>query len=302
MPKSIEHYQQETGRAGRDGLEAECVLFYTTADYRRWQTILSRRTEANGVVDAQLALLNELQRFCTGRACRHRGLSLYFGQSYESGSCGACDVCLDGRGALRDGDEIARRVLACVQSLKVPFGVTHVVDVLVGAKVEKVTRYHHDALPEYGALKQLEKSALRDLIFQRIDLGYLDRSEDDRPVLRLTRSGSRASREREPIALTQPLMAPAAAVSDDQWEGVDRGLFEALRQLRRTIAEERGVPAFIVFGDATLRDLARQRPTTPAALRRARGVGEQKLVDLGDRFLAAIGAYAREHRLPVNLS
>ena len=299
MPKSIEHYQQETGRAGRDGLEAECVLLYAPGDYRRWETIFTKGAEeASGapeLLQSQLGILQEMQRFCAGSVCRHRTLSGYFGQTYEGDSCGACDVCLDERADLDDDAEVGRLALACVQGLGAAFGVSHVIDVLRGAKVEKVERFGHKSLPEYGALKQHGKAVLRDLLFQLVDQGYLTRSDGDRPVVRLTPAAQSVLLRREEVSLKQPLATPAAptAAAADLWEGVGRGLFEHLRGLRRSIAEERGVPAFIVFGDATLRDLALQRPASLEALRKVRGVGEQKLADLGARFLDAIEQYSQ---------
>jgi len=306
MPKSIEHYQQETGRAGRDGLEAECVLFYAPADYRRWETILTKSAEETSqtpeILQAQMGLLQEMQRFCGSSVCRHRTLSSYFGQEYEGNECGACDVCLDERAGLHDGTAVGHLALSCVQGLGIAFGVSHVVDVLHGAKVEKIERFGHKTLSEYGSLKHLGKPVLRDVLFQLVDQGCLARTEGDRPVLRLTALGEDVLRLRQEVSLKQPLSTPAAPtpIAEDLWAGVDRGLFEHLRGLRRSIADERGVPAFVVFGDATLRDLARLRPATNEALRRVRGVGEQKLADLGARFLDAIVEYCHEHRLTAN--
>jgi ATP-dependent DNA helicase RecQ len=295
MPKSIEHYQQETGRAGRDGLEAECVLFYAPGDYRRWETLLSRGGEEGSqpaaVLQTQLDLLQEMQRLCSRNVCRHRALVNYFEQAYTAETCGACDVCLDEREVLPDAASAGRLVLGCVQGLSVPFGVSHVVDILVGAKIEKIARFGHDKLPEYGALKHLGKPVVRDIVFQLVDQGHLSRSDSDRPVIKLTDRGKAALRDGAALQLKQPMLARPPPKAKDDWSGVDRGLFEHLRQLRRQIADERGVPAFVILGDATLRELARQRPLTKADLRRIRGIGDRKLADLGDRFLAAVVAY-----------
>ncbi len=305
MPKSIEHYQQETGRAGRDGLEAECVMFYAPADYRRWETIFTRSAEEAGqsddVLESQLELLQEIQRFCSGNVCRHKALSGYFGQDYEAengGACGACDICLDERAALNDSAEVGRLALACVQSLGSPFGVGHVVDVLKGAKAEKIERFGHNSLPEYAALKQHAKPVLRDLLFQLIDQGFLARTDGDRPVLRLLPAAQAVLLGRQEVELKQPISTPTTStptsnVTEDLWSGVDRDLFEHLRALRTSLAEERGVPAYIIFGDATLRELAQKRPASLTALREIRGIGEKKLADLGEQFLDAISEYAQ---------
>jgi ATP-dependent DNA helicase RecQ len=210
MPKTLEHYQQETGRAGRDGLEAECLLLYGPADYRRWELVLTKNAQESvqpkDVLEEQMKLLAEMQRFATSNVCRHKALSVYFGQDFENADCQACDVCLDERPALTDGAAIAKTALACVRALGLPFGVMHVVDVLAGAKVEKIERFGHNGLDEYGALKHLTKSVLRDVMFQLIDGGYLSRSEGDRPVGRASTAASSstsvacAARSRKSVA------------------------------------------------------------------------------------------------------
>lgn len=303
MPKTLEHYQQETGRAGRDGLEAECLLLYGPGDYRRWEQVLTKNAQETGqakeVLEEQMKLVGEMQRYATSNVCRHKALSVYFGQDFEGANCQACDVCLDERPTLADGVAIARTALACVRALGIPFGVMHVVDVLAGAKIEKIERFGHNGLAEYGALKHLSKSVLRDVMFQLVDAGYLSRSDGDRPVVRLEKAGEDVLRGKAMVELKQPAVtvAPTAPKAEEAWDGVDRGLFEHLRVLRRQIADERRVPAFVIFGDNTLRELAETRPGTDAAMRRTKGVGEQKMKDLGERFRKAIVSYCEAHRI-----
>lgn len=303
MPKSIEHYQQETGRSGRDGLEAECLLFFSGSDYRRWESLMRRRSEETEqppeFLTAQLALLSEMYNFGTAQVCRHKQLSEYFGQAYEGTDCKACDVCLNETPELEGGDEIAREVIECVEALRYPFGVGYVVDVLRGASTDRIKARRHNELPQYGSLRRLPREQLQRIVFQMVDLGLLDRSEGEMPVLSVTRQGKLVAVGKAGVSIKAP-PAPAstsAARASDGWQGVDRGLFEALRELRRIVADERGVPPFIVFGDAVLRDMARSRPTTIAALGNVRGVGERKLADLGARFVEAIASYLRENRM-----
>jgi ATP-dependent DNA helicase RecQ len=302
MPKSVEHYQQETGRAGRDGLDAECVLFHGAGDARRWELLLKRSAsesdQAESVTRAQLDLLDEVESFCTLRVCRHQALSAYFGQSYEAVNCNACDVCLSGDApALEDGATVARRIVECVVALKLPFGVGYVAEVLAGANLEKIRSRSHDKLPAFGALATTDRREVQGLVMQLVEQGVLNRSGGDRPVLTVTQKGRAVLKGEVAIALRAPEEPSPEQRSDPGWEGVDRGLFEALRELRRTIADERSVPPFVIFGDMTLRELARLRPVTAEALLSVRGVGERKQADFGGRFVALIAAYCREHHL-----
>jgi ATP-dependent DNA helicase RecQ len=302
MPKSIEHYQQETGRAGRDGLEAECVLFHGPADAGRWERLMTRSAAETGqpenVTRAQIDLVRQMNAFCGSQSCRHRALSAYFGQPYEAPDCGACDVCASDTPVMQDGTELARRIVDCVQALRAPFGAGYVAEVLAGAKLEKIRARRHDKLPHYGALADLGRVEIQRIILQLVDLDFLDRSPGDRPVLTITAAGQRLLRGEAEVKLRAPEPAEApAGQRRDEWQGVDRDLFEALRGLRRHIAEERAVPPFVIFSDTTLRDLARQRPVTVAALLNIKGVGERKQADFGQRFVDQIAAYCREHRL-----
>ena len=294
MPKSIEHYQQETGRAGRDGLEAECLLLYSAADGIRWEQLLERSQREAGEVDtevmsATLELLHHMRRLCNGVVCRHRQLSEYFGQAYEKAGCGACDVCLEEVEGLDDGTLTAQKILSCIARTEQRFGVEHIVDVLVAADTERVRRWRHEALSTYGLLKGMKRKQVSSAIYQLIDGGVLERAGDDRPVLRLNEGSWQVMRGQRTVRLIKPKDTVQTTRQErDSWEGVDRDLFEALRVLRREIAEERGVPPFVIFGDAALRDMARKRPQTLEAFLEVHGVGERKQQDLGPRFVAAI--------------
>ncbi len=292
MPKSIEHYQQEAGRAGRDGLEAECVLLYSSSDAAKWKQLMIRSALEAGL-DAppqhQLQLLSHMHRFCSSMRCRHAMLARYFGQPYDKGPCGACDVCLDENEQIDDAVVVAQKILSCVARLRSPFGAAHVVDVLRGSAKERIQRWGHDQLSTCGLLKDTPTPVLHSYIDQLIDAGALARSNDDRPVIHLTPSSHSFLKGTSGVTLYRPKGVKRERTrAEADWAGVDQELFERLRALRRQLAVEQGVPAYIIFGDQTLRELARHRPRDRTEMLGVRGVGHQKLEAYGDVFLECI--------------
>jgi ATP-dependent DNA helicase RecQ len=300
-PRSLEHYQQESGRAGRDGLEAECVLIYSGADFLKWRQIL----ESNGEFsESAEMLLRGMSRYAGGTRCRHRLLVEYFGQPYGRDNCEACDWCLRELERVVDPLTLAQKILSAVARLQQRFGIGHVVSVLRGRETEQVTSRRHHELKTFGALKDTPDHELRGYINQLADQGLLVRAGDEYPVLQLSASGVAALkgdgavalfRQPKPVAGRRKLPKPLRA--GGSWEGVDQGLFEALREHRLDIARERGVPPYVVFHDNTLRELARWRPSTEAGLRRIYGIGARKAEDLGPGVLHVIRAYCAEHGL-----
>jgi len=305
MPKSIEHYQQETGRAGRDGLEAECVLLYSAADVLRWGSLIEKSaadaSAPDEVVAAARVLLEHMRRFCTGVHCRHRQLSEYFGQEYSKPNCEACDLCLNEVKGLADATVTAQKILSCVARAGEHFGAEHIVDVLLGANTERVRRWRHEELSTYGLMKGTNRKTLINMLYQLLDDGLLERTAEERPVLRLNDASRDVLCGKRTVRLLQPKAEVQKTRFDEQsWEGVDRGLFESLRTLRRKVADERDVPAYVLFSDATLREMARVRPGSSSALLGIRGVGERKVADLGTRFLELIASYCGANGLPVD--
>jgi ATP-dependent DNA helicase RecQ len=313
MPKSIEHYQQETGRAGRDGLPAECVLLYSSSDVIRWESLLevSAQTiadpeERRAVVAAQTGLLTHMHRFASATTCRHKALTEYFGQTYAEGPCAACDVCLEEVEDLSDSTVLAQKVLSCVARTGQRFGVGHIVEVLRGADTEAIQRLGHESLSTYGLLKDLPQKTLQSLVYQLLDQGLLTRSPGDRPTLQLNDQSMAVLRNQREVRLIQPKKkAPKSAAKASRaeltLEGVDQGLAEHLRELRRQWARQKSVPAYVIFHDTTLVELARIRPTTPQTLPLIHGLGEKKRADFGAALLGAIGGYCTQRHLTHDL-
>jgi ATP-dependent DNA helicase RecQ len=304
IPKTIEHYQQETGRAGRDGLPAECVLFYSAADVVRWRDLIERSAaEANApaeVAENGRGMLEEIRRFATVARCRHAALSAYFGESYPKPNCGACDLCLGEEEGLADATVIAQKVLSCVARVEQRFGVEHVVDVLSGSDSERVRRWRHHELSTFGLLQEMARKNVTSVIYQLIDAELLERTPGDRPVLKLNAASWEVLRGKRQVKLLEPkkLKPARTAMEEDTWREVDAELFEKLRALRREIAVQRGVAAFVILHDSTLRELARRRPTSLADLRDLRGIGEKKIADFGARIVEQIASHQANKPTP----
>ncbi len=300
MPKTIEHYQQESGRAGRDGLEAECTLLYSRRDVVTWKFMLEKSAEESGA-DADFlpnafAHLEQMNSYCRSAVCRHRLLVEHFGQAFEPENCQACDMCLGEVDVEPHSQETARKILSCVARVQERFGVGHVVAVLRGEESDKISRYGHDKLSTYGLLKEHSQASVRDWTFQLIGLGLLEQSEGEYPVLKLTAAAWEVMRNERQVQIRKTLSrarSRRARVEEDAWQGVDRDLCEALRRWRRETAEEKNMPPFAIFHDSTLRELARVRPSTLQKMRAVYGVGEAKLTAFGGDVLRIVDEYCK---------
>lgn len=309
MPKSVEHYQQETGRAGRDGLEAECVLLFSGADTMTWKRILEKSANEPGVDPSFLPVakqhLAEMDNYARGSACRHRGLVTYFGQSFEKPSCQACDICLGDAEPVPEALVIAQKILSCVARVEERFGAGHVVSVLRGENTEKITKYQHERLSTFGLLHDHDPKTLKDWVHQLVSQDVLVQTADEYPILKLNPASWEVMKGKRPVRLLQRTQVKETRKSKTEttsWEGVDRTLFEVLRGLRQRLADEKGWPPYVVFSDNTLRELARVRPSTPEQMRQIYGVGDAKLRDFGQTFLQTLRDYCRKHNLTMDVA
>lgn len=300
-PKSLEAYQQESGRAGRDGLEAECWLFHSGADFALW-----RRFQSDLPPEAQKTaqqVLAGMEGFCQSATCRHRAIVEYFGQPGSDEACGACDICLGEVAQIADPLILSQKILSCVVRVEQNYGADHVSKVLVGSRIEKILSSGHDKLSTYGLLRDHDVKSIRTWIEQLVAQGYLVKA-GEYGVLKVTPSGRLLLKgEGAPRLLAAPVNGTSAGgtkssrVAEVSWAGVDRGLFDVLRELRKSLATERGVPPFIIFGDAPLREMASVRPSTTTAFRQISGVGDKKTTQYGETFVAAIVAHCASHGL-----
>ena len=293
LPKNIESYYQETGRAGRDSLPSECVLLFNPGDVVKQTQFIEAKPDPNEQQIAR-AQLQQMVHYAESAACRRRELLRYFGEEFESENCGACDNCLAPR-ATYDGTLAAQKLLSCVYRIreKNGFGVglNHVIEVLTGADTDKIRKWGHEQLSTYGIGTEHSRAEWAAIGRELIRLGHVRQVPERFNILELTPDGRVTLTQRKKVTLTKPMTAPEPSVHRAGEIACDEGLFERLRQLRRRLADERDVPAYIVFSDVALRQMARDYPASEREFARISGVGEKKLREFGAAFLAEITAH-----------
>ncbi|MDQ3774326.1 MAG: DNA helicase RecQ [Pseudomonadota bacterium] len=298
LPKNVEGYYQETGRAGRDGLPSECLLLFDAADAIKLKRFIDQKPDAE---ERRIAReqLDRMVHYAESADCRRGELLRYFGEALPPGICGGCDNCLSPRASF-DGTVAAQKFLSCIYRIRelsgFGVGLHHVVAVLTGAVSEKLRKWGHERLSTYAIGREHSRDEWAAIGRELMRQGFVSQDPARFNVLDLTEEGRALLRERRRVTLTKAETPLREARTSRAGEiDCDEPLFERLRALRKHLADARDVPAYIVFSDVALRQMARSYPTQEAAFMRIAGVGQAKLAEFGPAFMAEIAAFLKEH-------
>ncbi len=301
LPKALENYQQESGRAGRDSLPAECVLFHNSNDLQRWQRTLNETTHETGSEGAQRSL-QAMSNYAQGIDCRHRTLVNYFGQDLDKENCGHCDICLEEMPKIEDPLTTGQKIISSILRQGENFGLHYSTQVLKGSNDRRIKTNNHDQLSTWGLLKGQKTEQIKAWLDHLISQGFLIR-EGEYQILKVAPTGRALLRGEKSPRLLGIKTAPSSSApvsAETILTSQELELFADLRELRRELASARKVPPYVIFSDASLYDMTRRRPTNLDLFRQAKGVGDMKLHDFGEIFTTRIKEFCGQHDLESN--
>ncbi|NOG82462.1 MAG: DNA helicase RecQ [Planctomycetes bacterium] len=295
LPKNIEGYYQETGRAGRDGELASCLLFFARQDIPKIKYFIDQIPD-----DAERSIvmhkLNQMVKYASHYVCRRRQLLSYFGEDYTAGNCGSCDVCVDTVEKV-DATIDAQIVMSAIMRTDQRFGINHIVDIVIGANTSRIRELNHDGIKTYGAGRDKDKNHWRFIVDELLAQEVIVQDGGQYPVLNLTAKGFNVLYGRETITALkrEEVKKRGKALKGLQFEDYDEALFERLRLLRMKYAEEQQVPPYIIFSDKALHEMSTFYPVTATDMKKINGVGDVKLERYGNDFISAIKNYLDEN-------